>query len=405
MKIYKENVKELAIWTGFPAFESFLHVGRPNVGDRDILLKRINEMLDRRWFTNNGVFVQEFERRLSEYLRVRNCIVVCNATVGLEILTRALDWQGDVIVPSFTFVASAHALQWSGVRPLFCDVDPYTHNLDVSCVERLITPRVTGILGVHVWGRPCAIEELTAIAMQYNLKLAYDAAHAFGCSFKGNMIGCFGEAEVFSFHATKFFNSFEGGAIVTNNDELASKIRNMINFGFLGYDNVGYLGTNGKMTEVAAAMGLTSLEALEKFVDVNVRNYETYSKELSEIPGIHLISYDQHEKNNYQYIIVEVDSEKSFLTRDQLYDVLHAEHVLSRRYFYPGCHKMEPYCTLYPEDDERLQNTNRLSTRTLSLPNGTAITEEDIRAICQILRLAISSGEKVSHQLNSYTNK
>jgi dTDP-4-amino-4,6-dideoxygalactose transaminase len=304
-----------------------------------------------------------------------------------------------VIVPSFTFVASAHALQWLGIKPVFCDIDPQTHNLDPQCVEALITPETTGILGVHVWGRPCAIHELTRIANRHGLKLAFDAAHAFGSSFQGSMIGCFGEAEVFSFHATKFYNSFEGGAITTNNDELAQKMRSMTNFGFQGYDNVVSLGINGKMTEPAAAMGLVNLDALDQFVETNLRNYNLYRKELSNIPGVKLVAYDEREKNNYQYIIAEIDGEQSILTRDQINDILHAENVLSRRYFFPGCHLMEPYRTLYPEMTDRLYHTNRLTTRTLSLPNGTAVDEEDIRAICQMIRLAVENGDEVAHRL------
>ena len=181
---------------------------------------------------------------------------MCNATVALEIAIRAMGMSGEVIVPSFTFVATAHALQWQEITPVFCDIDPRTHNLDPNRIEEMITPRTTGIIGVHVWGRPCAVDALAEIAQRRHLKLLFDAAHAFGCSYQGQMIGNFGDAEVFSFHATKFFNTFEGGAVVTNDDELAAKMRLMKNFGFHGYDNVIYVGTNGKMSEVSAAMGL-----------------------------------------------------------------------------------------------------------------------------------------------------
>jgi dTDP-4-amino-4,6-dideoxygalactose transaminase len=398
----KQTIDELAIFGARQQFQEKLHVGRPNIGDREQLLESINEMLDQRWLTNNGPFAQELERRIRDFLQVKHCTVVCNATVGLEILARALEWQGEVIVPSFTFVATAHALQWLGIKPVFCDIDPQTHNLDPRCVEALITPKTTGILGVHVWGRPSAMNELARITEAHGLKLAYDAAHAFGCSFQGSMIGSFGEAEVFSFHATKFYNSFEGGAITTNNDELAVKMRAMTNFGFQGYDNVVSLGINGKMTEPAAAMGLTSLDALGRFIQTNLRNYNLYRKELADIPGVRLITYDEREKNKYQYIIAEIDGESSVLTRDHINDILHAENVLSRRYFYPGCHLMEPYRTLYPEANERLPHTNQLTGRTLSLPNGTAVTEDDIRGICQLIRLAITHGPEIVRRLAVY---
>jgi dTDP-4-amino-4,6-dideoxygalactose transaminase len=180
MKKIKRKAEELAIWNGSPAFENSLHVGRPNIGDREKLIRRINELLDRRWLTNNGAFVQELENRIAKFLQVKHCILVCNGTIGLEILAHALGWKGEVILPSFTFVATAHALQWLGIKPVFCDIDPQTHNLNPKCVETLITSRTTGILGVHVWGRPAPVIELAQIADKYDLKLAYDAAHAFG---------------------------------------------------------------------------------------------------------------------------------------------------------------------------------------------------------------------------------
>jgi dTDP-4-amino-4,6-dideoxygalactose transaminase len=329
----KQDIQALAILGGQATFTEPLHVGRPNIGNRDALLTRINDLLDRRWLTNNGPFVQEFEKRLAKYLGVRHCIAMCNATVALEIASRALGLQGEVIVPSFTFIATAHALQWQETTPVFCDVDPVSHNLDPAKVEALITPRTSGIVGVHVWGRPCAIEPLTEIAQRRGLTLMFDAAHAFGCSYQGQMIGNFGQAEVFSFHATKFFNAFEGGAVVTNDDELARKMRLMKNFGFLGYDDVGYIGTNGKMNEVSAAMGLTGLESLEEFVHANRRNYRAYQTELDNLPGIRQICYDEAEQNNYQYIIVEVDETAAGLSRDMLVEILQAENVLARRYF------------------------------------------------------------------------
>ena len=272
----RKNLEDLAIFGGEPLFKDKLHVGRPNIGNRDRLLARINDILDRRWLSNNGIYVQEFEQRIAELVGVKHCIAICNATIALEIAIRAAGLKGEVIIPSFTFVATAHSLQWQEITPVFCDVDPYTHNLDPLKIEQAITPRTTGIIGVHLWGRPCNVEALTKIAQNHNLKLMFDASHAFGCSTKGRMVGSFGDAEVFSFHATKFLNAFEGGAIVTNNDELATKIRLMKNFGFAGNDNVVYIGTNGKMHEASAAMGLTGLESLDEFIDVNYQNYKHY---------------------------------------------------------------------------------------------------------------------------------
>ena len=396
----KRSIDDLAIWGSTPAFPEKLHVGRPNLGDRQRLLDRINDILDRRWLTNRGVYVEELERKIAEMIGVKHCIAMCNGTVALEIAIRAAGLAGEVIVPSFTFIATAHALQWQGITPVFCDIDPQTHNLDPRLVEQMITPRTTGIIGVHVWGRPCDVDALTRIAQRHNLKLLFDAAHAFSCSYKGQMIGGFGDAEVFSFHAAKFFNTFEGGAAVTNDDDLATKMHLMKNFGFRGYDNVIYIGTNGKMNEVSAAMGLTSLESLDEFVAANYRNYKQYQSELTEVPGVHLVSYDESERCNYQYVVLEIDERVTQVNRDQLVEILHAENILARRYFYPGCHQMEPYRSYFPHAGLLLPNTERLVTRVTSLPTGTAVGENEISQICQILRLIVENGTEVWQRMS-----
>src|SRR5438270_2968985 len=282
------QLQDLAIFGRPPAFPEQLHVGRPNIGSREKLLSRINDMLDRRWLTNDGPFVQEFEKKICDFIGVRHCVAMCNATIALEIAARALELKGEVIVPSFTFIATAHALSWQEITPVFCDINPVTHNLDPIKVEQMITPRTSGIIGVHTWGRSCDVDALAEVARRHKVKLMFDAAHAFGCSYKGRLLGAFGECEVYSFHATKFLNTFEGGAVVTNNDELAKKMRLMKNFGFAGYDNVIYPGTNGKMCEASAAMGLTGLESFDTFVDTNRRNHAAYREGLAGMPGVAL---------------------------------------------------------------------------------------------------------------------
>ncbi len=324
---------------------------------------------------------------------------MCNGTVALEVVARALGLSGEVIVPAMTFIATAHAVQWQQATPIFCDIDPISHNLDPHLVEAVVTPRTTGIIGVHLWGRPCNVDALTEIARKRRLKLLFDAAHAFACSYEGRMIGGFGDAEVFSFHATKFFNTFEGGAVVTNNDELAAKLRLMRNFGFAGYDDVVCVGTNGKMTEVSAAMGLTSLESLDEIIAVNRRNYDRYREELRGIPGVSLLAYDEKEKCNYQYVVLEISEDHAHVYRDDLLRVLFAENVLARRYFYPGCHRMEPYRSRYPDAWRMLPVTEEVVSKVLQLPTGTALALDDIFTICDIIRLAVSHGPTIHRQL------
>jgi dTDP-4-amino-4,6-dideoxygalactose transaminase len=395
----KKTVKDLVVFGGSRTFREPLYAGRPNIGERARLLDRFKQILDSRWLTNDGPFVKEFEQRIADLVSVKHCIAMCNGTVALEIAIRALGMEGEVIVPSFTFIATAHALQWQGITPVFCDIDPRTHTLDPVKVEQAITPRTTGIIGVHVWGYTCDIEALAEIAARRNLKLIFDAAHAFACSHKGRMIGSFGDAEVFSFHATKFFNTLEGGAVVTNDDELADKLRLMRNFGFTDYDKVSYIGTNGKMNEISAAMGLTSLESLDEFLAVNRRNYLCYREELRDIAGAQVLAYDETETCNYQYIVLELEEAfTQVVSRDELWRILTAENVMARRYFYPGCHRMEPYRSNLP--GLRLPETEGLAERVLCLPTGTAVTESHIKIICQLLKLIIGNGGEVRRLLD-----
>lgn len=395
-------ISDLGIFGGAPAFKEKLYVGRPNIGNRDRLIERINRMLDTRWLSNDGPLVSEFEKRVADYIGVKHCVAMCNATIAMEIAVRALGMSGEVIIPSFTFIATAHALQWQQITPVFCDIEPATHLLDPRRIEELITPRTTGIVGVHLWGRGCDVEAIAAIADRYKLKVLFDAAHAFACSHQGRMIGGFGDAEVFSFHATKFFNTLEGGAVATNDEDLAKRIRLMKNFGFTYWDQVSYLGTNGKMTEISAAMGLTSLESLDEFVTANRTNYEQYLTLLTGTPGVRLLPYDSSEKYNYQYIVLELDENVAGITRDQLVQILWAENVIARRYFYPGCHRMEPYFTDYPDAGLLLPITEKVADRVITLPTGTAVSEDQIATICQIIKIAVSHGEEIQRRLTEH---
>lgn len=382
------TVQDLGVFGAPPLFEVPLLVGRPNIGDRAVFLRHVESALDGRWLSNFGPVVKEFERRLAEFLGVRHALTVCNATVGLEVAARALGFAGEVIVPSFTFIATVHVLHWLGLRPVFVDVDPATHNLDVEAVRRAITPQTSAIVGVHLWGRACDPEALEAIAREHGLRLLFDAAHAFGCSHHGRMLGGRGDCEVFSFHATKFFNTFEGGVITTNDDALAARLRLMTNFGFQGFDNTACLGVNGKLNEACAAMGLANLESLDRFLEINRANYAAYREQLATIPGLRCLAYDDRERGNYQYVVVEVDEADFGLSRDALYRILHAEKVVARRYFHPGCHRMEPYRSGAVGPVPALPHTEALSNRVLVFPTGTQVSPEQIGDVCRLLTFA-----------------
>jgi dTDP-4-amino-4,6-dideoxygalactose transaminase len=387
------RASDLAMNGAPPLFPDAHHVGRPNIGNTERFFARARDILERRWLSNNGPMLVEFEQRIAEKLGVKHCVAMCNGTIALEIAIRALELRGEVIVPSYTFVATAHALQWQEITPIFADIDPATQTLDPTSVRRMITPRTTGIVGVHLWGRAAHLAELAEVAAVNSLKLMFDASHGFGCSYEGSMLGNFGDCEVFSFHATKFFNTFEGGAVVTGSDLLAEKMRLMRNFGFSDYDKVIYPGTNGKMTEIAAAMGLTNLEDLDDFVQINRRNYSVYREELRSIRGLTVLEYDESQKNNFQYVVLDVAPEFP-VSRDRVVQALHAENVLARKYFWPGVHNMEPYRSFYPHAGLVLPNTKAVASRVVVLPTGTAMNTDDIRAIASVLRVLASSASQ-----------
>ena len=367
-----------------PRFAAPLHVGRPNVGDRQEFHRLIDEILDRNWLTNAGPVVHEFERTLQDYLGVRNCIATCNGTVALEIAIQALDLAGDVILPAYTFAATAHAVRRVGATPIFADISAQSHNVDPAAVQARLSDRTSAILAVHLWGRPAPIEPLVTIANTVGIPLLFDAAHAFGCSAGGRMVGGFGRLEVLSFHATKFFNTLEGGAIVTNDDDLADRLRLYRNFGFSGYDNVVALGTNAKMNEVSAAMGLVNFANLDRVVSANRANHEAYARAFREADSVRLLDYDSSERCNYQYAVIEIGDDFP-ASRDEVIQRLHDNNVLARRYFWPGCHRMQPYLADLESQLPHLARTEDVAARVVVLPTGTAVSPEDCAAVAELV--------------------
>lgn len=382
----------LAYLGGTPRFAEPCAVGCPNTVDREAFFARVEEILNRNWLTNNGPCVRELEARLAETLDVPECILVANGTVGLELAIKALELTGEVIVPAMTFVAAAHALQWCGVTPVFAEVDPATHSLDVDDVRRKITERTSGILGVHLWSRPCNIEGLQRVADEFSLSLLFDAAHAFGATSNGRRIGRFGDAEVFSFHATKFFSTLEGGAITTRNRALAERLRRMRNFGFSGLDCIAELGTNGKMNEVSAAYGLAMLPDVPELIARNRRVYRRYRENLRRVPHTCFVDVDEEQETNCQYVVVEVDDD--VVDRDLVVEMLRQDNILARRYFMPGCHRVPPYTDEAGNPRTELPVTDALLRRVVCLPAGAQRTEADVDAICDVLRLAVEAASR-----------
>ena len=380
---------QLALFGGNPEFSEKLFVGTPNVVSRERFFELAGEAFDRRWFSNFGPISERFSEKICQITGAKYCLLVCNATIGLELLFRGLDLEGEVILPSFTFVATAHSLRAVGLTPVFCDVNEGDHTLSPACVRPLITNKTAAILGVHLWGNLCAGSELEALASEKNIPLLLDSAHALGCRSVTNNLADFGLAQVLSFHATKFVNSFEGGAILTHSKDLYDRLRLMSNFGFAGYDDVRAWGTNAKMNEMSAAMGLASTEGIEYLIALNKQNYEDYRHHLADVAGIKLLKVGMNgDSTNYQYVVALVDEEVLGISRDQLMEVLWAENVIARRYFYPGCHRMQPYIRESSNASFRLPVTESLCEKVLILPSGSAVGKAEIEGIAQIVRTA-----------------
>ncbi len=340
-----------------------LYVGRPVMNNSSQLRQNINEIFDSLWLSNDGPYLRRFEEAVREMLGVRNFIAVCNGTVALEIALRALGVQGEVIVPSWTFIATPHSAVLAGCKPVFADVRE-DHTVSPWAAGSLITERTGAILAVRLWGRQCDTAALRDLANEHSIPLIYDSAHAFGIPG----IGSSGDCEIFSFHATKFFNTLEGGGIATNDDGLARKCRLAGRFGFQGEDDVVAIGTNGKMQEVSAAVGLANLEIVQDTIATNHRNYEQYRRLL----GSRVL--DLGTPSNYQYVVIGLPK------RDRAYRALLEQGVHARRYFYPACHKTEPYVAMYP--DLSLPMTEWLAERTLVLPTGPQMQDGDIARVC-----------------------
>lgn len=376
------RTSQIAILGGTPAFERPLHVAQVNLPPWEKVEAAFKGIFDRHYFANHGPLVRALDEAFADAVGVEHAVCVTNGTVALMILARALELSGEVIMPAFTFPAGAQALVWAGLRPVFCDVERGTHMISAGTVEPLITTRTAGVFGTHLWGRACDSDALTDLCERRGLTLFFDACHAIGCTDKQQPIGGFGSGEAFSFHATKVLNAGEGGCITTNDARLADRLRTMRNF----HGNETFASVpvrlNGKMSEAQAALALLSLEDLPENIAANKARYRAYVQGLSMLPGIAIVEYDEAERNNYQYVVLDVDAAAAGLSRDRLFEALQAENVLCRRHFYPGIHKMAPFSAQNPV----LHNTDVLCGCLLQLPSGQAMSVEDVARVCKCIR-------------------
>ena len=336
--------------------------------------------------TNNGPFHKQFEKALTEYLEIKHISVFSNGTLALITALQALRVTGEVITTPFSFVATTHSLWWNNIKPVFVDVEPEYFNLDPEKVEAAITPQTTAIMPVHVYGNPCKIEKLQQIADKYNLKLIYDAAHAFGVKKNGISVLNYGDLSILSFHATKVFNTIEGGAIVCHTEEMKHHIDNLKNFGFRGETVVEEPGINAKLNELQAAFGLLQLQYVDGYIEKRKNVAKLYRELLKDVPGIDCL-YDIPEiEHNYSYFPILIDEEIYGKNRDELYETMKQQNVFGRRYFYPLISHFPTYKGLISSSHTNLPIAEKAAAKVLCLPIYPDLSEQEINTIVNIIK-------------------
>lgn len=348
--------------------------------------KELRKIWKSKWITNNGVYQEQLEKALSEYLGVKYISLLSNGTLPLITAIQALDLKdGEIITTPYSFVATTHSICWQGLTPVFVDIDPVTGNIDPQKIEEAITPRTKAIMPVHVYGNPCDIEKINLIAKKYNLKVIYDAAHAFGVKINGKSILNEGDISTLSFHATKVFNTIEGGAIICNSESMKKKIDKLRNFGFVDEVTVDGIGINSKMDELRAAYGLLNLKQIDAAINKRKRIVDYYRHELKNVSGINFINDMPGVTHNYSYFPIFIDEDKYGISRNSLYERLKDNNIYSRRYFYPLISNIDAYKNLESAEVKNLPVANKMADSVLCLPLFADLKEKDAKRIIQII--------------------
>ena len=363
-----------------------IYVTSPSLPPLDEFIPYLEKIWESKWLTNNGQFHRAFEAALTEYLGVKHVSLFTNGMIALQVGMQALRITGEVITTPFTFVATTHAIHWNNCKPVFCDIEPKTYTMDPAKVEALITPQTTALMPVHVYGNPCNHAELKRIADTYGLKLFYDAAHVFGVEKDGVSLCNWGDLAMLSFHATKAFNTFEGGALITNDENLKKRIDFLKTFGFANEVTVVAPGTNGKMDEFRSAYGLLQLKHVDAEIAKRRAVAERYREALKDVPGISMLYDLPGVKHNYAYFPVRVNAAQYGMARDGLYDKLKADNIMSRRYFYPLCSDFPVYRGLPSASAANLPVATAVAKEILCLPIYADLTEEDQAKVIAAIR-------------------
>ena len=361
--------------------KDIITVTSPLLPNLDEFTESLKEIWESKWITNNGQFHQKLEAALAEYLKVPYVSLFTNGTLPLLTALQALRITGEVITTPYSFVATTHALWWNGIKPVFVDIDPSTGNIDPQKIEAAITPRTTAILPVHVYGKPCDTEAIQAIADKYGLKVIYDAAHAFGVEVNGESLLNAGDMSTLSFHATKVFNTIEGGAMVMHDEKTKQRIDYLKNFGFANEIEVVGPGINSKMDEIRSAYGLLNLKQVDAAIAARRKVAVAYRKALRNVKGISFWDDMQGVRHNYSYFPIFVDAEKYGMTRDELYMKMKDQDVWGRRYFYPLISEFSTYRGLESSRPENLPNAHRMADTVICLPMHHALSENDLNRI------------------------
>ena len=366
--------------------EKQITVTSPLLPSLDELNLYLKDIWQRKWITNNGHYHRELEKALCEYLGVPFISLFTNGTLPLITALQAMRITGEVITTPFSFVATTHALWWNGIKPVFVDIDPETCNLDPDRIEAAITPHTTAIMPVHVYGRPCDTACIQEIADKYGLKVIYDAAHAFGVKVGGESILNAGDMSTLSFHATKVYNTIEGGALVMHDEQTKKRIDYLKNFGFAGETTVVAPGINSKMDEVRAAYGLINLKQVDRAIEARRHVAESYRKALQDVPGIRVMEDLPGVRHNYAYFPIFVDAEQYGMTRDELYFKMKEHNVFGRRYFYPLISTFSTYRGLDSARPENLPVATRIAEQVICLPMYYGLQETDTDRILSIIK-------------------
>lgn len=365
-----------------------IYVTRPNLPPLGKLQPYLEEIWQNKILTNNGPFHQKFEKTLADYLGVQNINLFTNATLALIVGLQSLRITGEVITTPFSFVATTHAIKWNGITPVFCDIEEKTLNIDPNKIERLITPKTTAIMPVHVYGHPCDTEAIQQIADKYGLKVIYDAAHAFGIKMKDKNLFLEGDMSILSFHGTKLFSTFEGGAIITKDEKLKQQIDYLKNFGFADELTVVAPGINGKMNEFQSVIGLLSLDIVEEEIMNRKKAAEKYFDLLKDVKGIKVFDNFDGYKYNYSYLPVLIDKNEFGTNRERLYDELKKNNIYSRRYFYPLISQFPTYKELDSAKTENLPIATKIAEQVLCLPMYGKLNNDDLQRIVSVIKSA-----------------